>query len=92
MIRLFFNRHGDRPWSVDNGPGTPERTFKQVLTSALGKTVYRPLTPGEDPEEVPRAWIEYDGLSEVEVRDELALIYKARPKDRGAERHEVPFD
>jgi hypothetical protein len=59
MVRLYFNRHGQRPWSVDNGPGTPEQTFKEVRLKAQGRVVYRPLAFGEDPAEVPQAWVEF---------------------------------
>lgn len=61
MLRLYFNRRGPLPWSVDRGPGTEEFTFKKVILQGRGRTVYTPLAPGEDPEAVPCAWIELDG-------------------------------
>lgn len=29
-IRLYFNRHGELPWSIDKGPGTKELQFAEV--------------------------------------------------------------
>jgi hypothetical protein len=66
MIRLYFNKRGELPWSVDTGPGTKEYQTKQVavLCSCLTKT--RKLKPHEGPDEVPSAWLEcgtnYSGI------------------------------
>jgi hypothetical protein len=34
MLRLYFNKRGDRPWSIDSGPGTEEFTFVEVFVLA----------------------------------------------------------
>lgn len=58
MIRLYFNKRGERPWSVDEGPGTEERTFSQVsIFDAHGITRYDPAAG--DNKETPTAWIEF---------------------------------
>lgn len=60
MLRLYFNRCGPLPWSVDEGPGTAQRLFVEVrIGVAQGRTVYEALTPEQDPNEVPCAWVEY---------------------------------
>ena len=58
MIRLYFNQHGDKPWSVDEGPGTQEHTFKVVnISRGLARTVYNRDLQGSQTE--PCAWIEF---------------------------------
>lgn len=43
LIRVYFNKHGDKPWSVDFGVGTKEYTVKQIfLYSVFGHTIYAP--------------------------------------------------
>ena len=60
MLRLYFNRHGELPWSIDEGPGTPERQFKDIVISGVyGEAVYEPLKAGDDPQKQPCAWIEF---------------------------------
>jgi hypothetical protein len=79
MIRLYFNRHGDLPWSVDSGPGTKEFKFK-VVRIAPGirdvVTMYRPLLPDQNPEELPCAWLQ--------IRDARVMI-----TERGVEYAEI---
>jgi len=54
MIRLYFNEHGERPWSVDKGTADTEETYSEVIfESSIGKAMYK---PGE----VPCAWIEFN--------------------------------
>lgn len=60
MIRLYFNRRGGLPWSVDEGSGTPEQLFARVAVGPVyGNTIYKPLNPDQDKNEIPCAWIEY---------------------------------
>ena len=59
-IRLYFNRRGQLPWSVDEGAGTHERLFATVAIGAVGGvTIYATLEPNQSPTETPCAWIEY---------------------------------
>jgi hypothetical protein len=54
MIRLYFNVAGSRPWSVDLGVPSAERTFHLVgIEHATARCVY-------EPGQVPCAWIEFD--------------------------------
>lgn len=67
MIRLYFNRHGDKPWSVDSGPGTQEQQFVEVCcrVGVLGITAYRALETGEDPAVFPCAWVQFPGCVSI---------------------------
>lgn len=59
VVRLYFNAHAEAPlvWSVDEGPGTPERKFAWVAVSHVrGVTKY---DPAADNVTAPRAWIEF---------------------------------
>ena len=59
-LRLYFNRHGRLPWSVDEGAGTRERLFATVAIGAVeGVTIYAALEPNQNQTETPCAWIEY---------------------------------
>ena len=58
MIRLYFNTHGDKPWSVDAGPGTPEKTFAVVHVRVPGVAVYDGTLRGS--QVAPCAWIEFE--------------------------------
>lgn len=79
MIRLYFNRHGDRPWSLDKGPGSTETTWKTVLFyDAIGHSVYKPLEVGQNPELVPKAWIEFYDSQIDELDADHAEIIPAR--------------
>lgn len=71
VVRLYFNKHGKRPWSVDYGPGTEERTFQHVTVSWTGTTVYRPGT-GDD--NTPCAWIEYQGAMVIDSGDSASIV------------------
>ena len=57
LIRLYFNRRGELPWSIDTGPGTEEIQTGAVVTLATGKTVFAP--EAGDNENSPTAWIEF---------------------------------
>lgn len=57
MVRLYFNKRGERPWSLDSGPGTTESTYAQVdIIGAAGVTRFEPNAG--DNEKTPTAWIE----------------------------------
>jgi hypothetical protein len=58
MIRLYFNRRGQRPWSIDSGAGTEERSFKRVDVETTGKTKFDPRNVGS--EDFPCAWLEFE--------------------------------
>lgn len=59
LIRLYFNKHGERPWSVDEGPGTPEQTFVGVSIHVGGRTMIDLTKLGSSNE--PAAWIKFHG-------------------------------
>jgi hypothetical protein len=43
VIRVYFNRHGTNPWSVDFGVGTKEYIAAQVIFHNIsGNTIYAP--------------------------------------------------
>jgi hypothetical protein len=56
VVRLYFNRHGEKPWSVDFGPGTTEyQTERVVVNDVSGYSVYAP--DAGDNKITPTAWI-----------------------------------
>ncbi|MFZ1008968.1 MAG: hypothetical protein WAN65_19160 [Candidatus Sulfotelmatobacter sp.] len=57
MLRLYFNRRVDRPWSIDSGPGTEERTFEDVYCNGFAKTRFDPDKLGS--QDFPCAWLEF---------------------------------
>jgi hypothetical protein len=58
VIRVYFNKRGPRPWSVDKGTGTKELTFKSVsLQAANGIALFDPKAG--DNLNSPTAWIEF---------------------------------
>ena len=61
MLRLYFNQHGDLPWSVDEGPGTPEQQFVSVEILICGETKYDVSQRGSA--NTVCAWIEYTGAT-----------------------------
>lgn len=73
MIRLYFNKRGDLPWSIDTGPGSPERRYKTVHVMAHGVT----QSNGKEPNETePVAWTEFwRGI--VEEDRNVAVIREA---------------
>jgi hypothetical protein len=73
MIRLYFNKRGGEPWSIDCGPGTPESTHGRVLIETDGRAVYDPKAG--DNQNTPTAWIEFPRGTLIE-RNGTALILK----------------
>lgn len=66
MVRVYFNKACSRPWSVDTGAGTTERTYQYVaFVGMTGCAVYEPCV-GDDTV-TPTAWIEFN--DEVRVID-----------------------
>lgn len=73
LARVYFNRHGPLPWSVDSGPGTPEMQTQSVtMLAAYSETVYDPSAG--DNIDTPTAWIEVRGRVEIEQRGERIII------------------
>lgn len=56
-MRIYFNKQGDRPWSVDDGPMTPEDTYPSIeLHGVSGKFVYE--EKAGDNINMPTAWFQ----------------------------------
>ena len=51
-LRLFFNRHGELPWSIDSGIGTTEQYFRHVSIEVPCIAVYKPEN------KTPTGWLE----------------------------------
>ena len=81
MVRLYFNKRGDSPWSVDTGPGTQEFTTQSVLFEAVGETIFDDRIPQND--EKPRAWIEFkDGfMTRNQLGDAITIWEWSRPRE-----------
>lgn len=62
-IRVYFNKHGALPWSVDSGPGTMEYQTEFVVTLVPGTSQYGP-TAGDN-KDTPTAWFEYEDCAVV---------------------------
>jgi len=75
MIRLYFNRRCAQPWSLDNGPGTPELTCAHVIVSAPGLTMYD--ASQTDPDQAC-AWVEFEGAKLERLGDETYKIVRAK--------------
>jgi hypothetical protein len=73
LLRLYFNRRGDRPWSIDRGPGTEECTFEDVNVFGAAFTRFDPEKIGN--ENFPCAWLEYTyAIVEVTNNGRVATI------------------
>jgi hypothetical protein len=56
-VRVYFNKRGALPWSVDSGPGTEEfQTGASVDIRLPSRTMFDP-SAGDD-ENTPTAWVE----------------------------------
>lgn len=58
-MRIYFNKQGDRPWSVDDGPMTPERTYKEIRFLNVVGLFVSSLTAGDNIN-TPTAWFAID--------------------------------
>ncbi len=75
MVRLYFNRHGAKPWSLDRGDGTPESQVTKVYAHWVAlESCCVPLAAGDDPEVKPCAWIEFYKADFKVLRDGTAVI------------------
>jgi hypothetical protein len=76
MIRLYFNRRCEKPWSIDRGPGTEESIFREVLVRAEGRTIFSPESG--DNLNAPTAWIQFDrknvGLARFNDDSVVAIV------------------
>lgn len=83
-VRIYFNRHGELPWSVDAGAGTEEFQAKHILLHHLtGCAVYAP--GAGDNKTTPTAWIEvYDVWIDTGACDIISIC--AAPRCQGRPR------
>lgn len=74
-LRLYFNKHGDLPWSVDEGTLATERQFAKVLisTCVAATTVYAPID-GVNTLDMPIAWVEWEHVR-LSTLDGVGVIY-----------------
>jgi len=65
LVRVYFNKRGGLPWSVDTGSGTEEFQTGAVNIRCHSQTVYD--TKAGDDENTPTAWLEIRdaGISKV---------------------------
>jgi hypothetical protein len=77
-LRLYFNRCGGKPWSVDAGDGSPEFQFAAVKVGYVGTTVYKPLAIDRNPAEVPCAWIEFENAQLLVTGESAAILIDTR--------------
>jgi hypothetical protein len=61
MLRLYFNKRSEKPWSVDRGEGTPEFQFSHVDIECRGSTVQASFMECAVPDDRPVVWIQFDG-------------------------------
>lgn len=77
LFRVYFNRHGRDPWSVDEGTQATERCVEGVvLCGCFWRT--QTLTPVErstiDPEFTPSAWIEVEAQAAELVGGKIVFV------------------
>lgn len=75
MLRLYFNKRGDRPWSIDQGTDTPEQTFVEVFVAVIGTTRFDPSHLGSLA--APCAWLEFEDAKlrlHSSDRDRAAIV------------------
>lgn len=60
LVRVYFNKGGPLPWSVDTGPGTEESNAVGIVMLGCGKTVFDPQAG--DNVKTPTAWIEFENM------------------------------
>lgn len=72
MIRLYFNQHGDKPWSIDRGFDTPETICKYVSVDAPGECMYKP-----DAQDGVKAWVQFNAaVLQISQNDNYCFIRK----------------
>ena len=69
VFRVYLNRRGDLPWSVDSGAGTTEITVKSFrLNGVYGESHYYPNAG--DNENTPTAWITISNVVMAQIDGE----------------------
>lgn len=74
-FRVYFNRRGSLPWSVDAGPGTPEHQVKNVRIVGLTTESYFEAAAGDN-DMTPTAWFEVQNAVMVRTGSEIELVPK----------------
>ena len=63
-IRIYFNKRGPLPWSVDQGIGTPEyQVLAVTMDHVNGRLIHQP--EAGDNVGTPTAWIEAKGWASI---------------------------
>lgn len=75
-FRVYFNRHQAAPlvWCVRSENGNFELAVAQVDIAAPTRTVYRPKDTPDDEDGMPSAWLEVDGVVNVDINNPIVSI------------------
>lgn len=75
-VRLYFDKRAKKPWSLDEGTGTPERNYSSIIIDqgVAGITKYTGPKPSD---QVPVAWIQFTNAA-IQEHGDAAVITKAK--------------
>lgn len=71
--RVYFNRRGEFPWSVDKGPGTTELQTKKVTFDRVSAEAHLDPSAGDN-ERSPTAWFLLKNVRMGGTRDEICFM------------------
>lgn len=78
-FRVYFNRHQAAPlvWCIMAAAGNLELAVAAIEIDASTRTVYRPKATPDDEDGLPSAWLEVDGVLEVDIDNQTVRITRA---------------
>lgn len=71
--RVYFNRRGELPWSVDRGPGTTELQTKRIVFERVNAEAHFDPSAGDN-ERSPTAWFLLKNVRMGASRDEICFM------------------
>ncbi len=73
-VRIYFNKRGPLPWSIDYGDQTTEVNVKLIHIQSAGTAITCEDFTHQDPEK-PSAWLEFYRVN-VEIAEERAVLWR----------------
>lgn len=74
LVRVYYNRRGQLPWSIDYGDQSSEVNLRAIQFSGVGHGHTNQDLTNRDPEK-PTAWLEFFRVN-VEIADKRATLWR----------------